>query len=95
MDNDDILDIIENGLILFLADRGAVSVDLGKELIPEFVDTIRQSYGGIPAMIKHGPRKCTERQVNIIRREFNGRNRRELQEKYGISRATLYRYLSN
>lgn len=87
----DILDIIETGLILSLIDCGYDRAEI-EPVIKDYLTTIRESYGGAHYVKRH-PYQCAPAEIEEIKKEFNGRNRAQIQEKFNISRATLYRYL--
>lgn len=72
-----------------------VRMILGAQALPEpearkIEQNLRCTWGGQPIYVRKlesGSRAAT------VRAEFNGRNRAELQQKYGISKAQFYKYL--
>lgn len=49
---------------------------------------VRDKWGGHEIYFK---KRDSETRANAIRKEFNGRNRLDLQQKYGISKGQFYR----
>lgn len=95
MPDDDILEILEIELIHCLVGHGIERARVDDMLGPFFQD-FRRSYGATRWMIKRGHRRrYSPEQIAEIKRKYNGNNGEALQEQYGISRATLYRYLAN
>jgi len=87
----DLLEIIENSLALFLVESGAVvKRQLAGELSAEFIQNIRDSYGGDRYWLS----ASQSRRYKSIQRRFDGSNGAELMREFGISRATFYRDLS-
>lgn len=92
---DDILDVLEVGLILHLRDRKIIEHESGERAVIEFMQEIRDSYGGQRCWIKRKYRKYPPRVVEQIKSEFNGRNGKELRAKYGMSNSVFYHHIKN
>lgn len=70
---------------------------LGADAVPELAaqkieQRLRTTWGGQQPYVRRQETPKTDKGT-LIRSEFNGRNRRELQEKYGVSKAQFYRFL--
>ncbi len=90
--SDDILEIIEVGLTLKLRET-CLSDDDAADLVGEFIQDLRESYGGERYQIKRGYRSWSPRLVARIRNQFTGRNERELMARYRMPRSTFYRLI--
>lgn len=58
-------------------------------ILEKTIDVIRSQYAGESVYIGHRRTDLPE----LIRKEFNGRNRDELIRKHGISRTMFYEYI--
>lgn len=72
-----------------------VRTELGEQSVPKDVSErieqrMRYRWGGQPIYIKV---KDSDGRSMAVRSEYNGRNRQELQQKYGISRAQFYKII--
>ncbi|WP_299077879.1 Mor transcription activator family protein [uncultured Paraglaciecola sp.] len=88
--NDD-QDFIEDvgDMIKHFSGLQGMSASNAEALASAVTKTIRNNYQGERVSIKKQPRKdLVARQIRML---FNGRNAKELMERYGISRSTLYR----
>lgn len=88
---DDILEIVETGLTVELVDRGLIEPAECKLVISEYIEQIREAYGGERYMIRRGYRRYSPAMKRRIAGEFNGTNAPALIARYGVSTATFYR----
>lgn len=74
-----------------------VRMILGAQVLPDeaaqqIEKKLRDTWGGQPAYIYKKEIRARDKAA-LVRAEFNGCNRKELQEKYGISKSQFYAYL--
>lgn len=87
---DDILSVIETGIILKLIEEEVCGLERAAEVVGSYIDEARDSYGGVRYMFRRGYRRFSPKVVRTIRNEYNGRNMKKLCKKYGMSRTTFY-----
>lgn len=71
---------------------GTPGVILPREAAKIVEATMRIRWGGQEAYVKKTA-VAPEERARVIRAEYNGRNRRELQATWGLSRAQFYKIL--
>ena len=76
----------------FTVKRGMSKKD-GAALSEAVQKWIRDNYNGERVRIKKGQRRSEY--ADQIKREFDGTNMGEITERYGVSRSTVYRCLSD
>ena len=84
----DFLDSLADMISYCTDPRSGVEPD-GQALAAAVTDLVRERYATRATQAAH--RRAEIRAA--VRNEFNGRNCREIMERYGISRRTVYRYL--
>jgi len=90
--SEDFLEIIEIGLTLALVDMG-VEQDRAERKVGEFVEQLRESYGGERYFVKRGYTAYSPKLVKKIKKEFTGRNESSLRQRYHMSRSSFYRLI--
>jgi hypothetical protein len=91
--SDDIVEIIEIGLILRLVENGGMEVEKATKLVGTYFEDFREGYGGVRHMVRRGYRRYPPALIRKIKRQYTGRNEKELRELYGMSRTTFYRQI--
>lgn len=90
-----LIEVLEIGLTLRLVEKGGMTKPDAEKLVAEFFNEICEGYGGDAYFVKMGFRKFPPSVVKQIRARYTGRNDAEIQEIYGMSRATFYRLIKN
>ena len=70
---------------------GFLNEQFSEQLAGAVLEELQAEFGGDYAYI---PAHDKEARNDAIRREFNGRNREELCERYGVSRTVFYRIVA-
>lgn len=73
---------------LFALMRSIIDANIPLSAEEKIKQLVREKWGGHEIYVK---KRDSEARVSQIRSEFNGRNRVELQQKYGISKGQFYR----
>ena len=91
----DIMDVIETGLVLRLVERGIMDKAAAEVLIGEWCAELCAGYGSDAYFIKRGFRQWSPALIKKIKKRYTGKNDLEIQQIYGMSRATFYRLIKN
>ena len=91
--NDDIIDILEVGITVALIDRGQLPPDTAKKIVGDYFNEIRENYGGERYMLRRGYRRYSPAMKRRIAAEFNGKNSKQLIDRYGVSKSTFYQII--
>ncbi len=73
---------------LFSLMRSIIDANIPVSAEDKIKQLVREKWGGHEIYVK---KRDSEARASLIRAEFNGRNRIELQQKYGISKGQFYR----
>ena len=90
---DDIVEILEIGLTLRLVESGGMEREKAAKLVTEYFEEFREGYGGVRHMVRRGYRRYPPALIRKIKRQYTGRNEKELCNLYGMSRTTFYRHI--
>ena len=91
--SDDIIEIIEIGLILRLVENGGLPRETANKIVMDYFEEFREGYGGVRHMVRRGYRRFSPALIRKIKKLYTGRNEAELRERFQMSRTTFYRHI--
>jgi Mor family transcriptional regulator len=89
--NDAAVERLREEMVEIIGRRIGLKESVARPLAEEVVEALREHYG---ARAPYIPARSKKEERAAIIAAFNGRNRAEVCRKFGISRATFYRYIN-
>lgn len=90
---DDIIEIIEIGIILRLVEKTGMEKKTATKLVGDYFEEFREGYGGVRHMVRRGYRRFPPALIRKIKNQYTGRNEIELRRLYDMSRTSFYRHI--